>query len=529
MSLLALQVYANVETPYWVPNDGSIITGPTGPVGPTGMTGATGATGGQGVPGVTGAVGPTGPTGPQGLQGIMGVPGAQGATGATGAPGSGANASLWSQFPATQTVSMANFDLSNVGNFFMPGGLTKQIAIGSFASPILDTEINTGTFTVRHSNPLTTMSMTATGLATIQSQLDMRVESVNGDLNLIGDDLNLSCTNAANVLNITSLGVIQNTAGGAINNSAGGAFAVQAGGLISILTPGSIQIGSGNALGATTSIEKLDINDSVITKVSGAGVADLQFNDTKLINNSNGELRLKATGDLEINGINSVNISTTKTLAFSASNIAGITTSITPSVVKLGAPLSFQTILGANVANFDPGTSNTTLINTITNSLSTNFISSASVLSPQINTSSITSLGNISLTSATLTIPTLPAAIQSNILYFDSAIQAVSYGSPFSAITVQAATGTIVLTAAMNRSTYILTGVSATQTFSQASLTGVPAGWCVYLRNGNNATGLTNDITISINGTATLHAITGTTNSGGMLLYWNGANIVKYL
>jgi hypothetical protein len=610
----------------------------------------------------------------------MGVPGAQGATGATGAPGSGANASLWSQFPAIQTVSMANFDLSNVGNFFMPGGLTKTIAIGSFASPILDTEINTGTYTVRHSNPLTTMSMTATGLATIQSQLDMRVESVNGDLDLIGDDLNLSCTNAANVLNITALGVIQNTAGGAINNSAGGAFAVQAGGLISILTPGSIQIGSGNVLGATTSIEKFDFNDSVITKVSGAGVGDLEYRSTKIVEFENGAGTVKGsvgynsgTDFTKLTGVAGVEINTTAgpinieangdkiNMITNGNNIelfgnttAGIFADViigsSDGVIQLGTgghveflsptevitkslavietatpTLRFQTtgvgptqadvvynptgsifgepsliastnelgmstgivegvsigfnsalqiayvsgkglplFIGESGANSYSGIilggaaapTNALFIDrkddtdvtqsaanmvltgtgviTIESKLATGGIGIATLAAADINITSgkdiiVNASGNISLTSATLTIPTLPPGIQSDILYFDSATQAVSYGSPFPAITVQAATGTISLTPSMNRSTYILTGVSATQTFTSASLTGVPAGWCVYLRNGNNATGLTNDITISINGTATLHAITGTTNTGGMLLYWTGATIVKYL
>ena len=123
----------------------------------------------------------------------------------------------------------------------------------------------------------------------------------------------------------------------------------------------------------------------------------------------------------------------------------------------------------------------------------------------------------------------IPSATKSNILYYDSATNAVSYGSPFPAVTVQPATGTIALTEAMNRVTYILTGTSATQSFSQAGLVGVAAGWTVYLRNGNNATGLTQDITISIPaGNTTLHAPTGTTNSSFILLYWNGSALAAY-
>jgi hypothetical protein len=99
------------------------------------------------------------------------------------------------------------------------------------------------------------------------------------------------------------------------------------------------------------------------------------------------------------------------------------------------------------------------------------------------------------------------------------------------AITVQAASGTIALTPAMNRSTYILTGTSATQTFDPAGLAGEPAGFCVYLRNGNNAFGTTNDINIAITGVVgafPLHTIGTTTNAGTMLLYWNGSVLTRY-
>jgi hypothetical protein len=99
---------------------------------------------------------------------------------------------------------------------------------------------------------------------------------------------------------------------------------------------------------------------------------------------------------------------------------------------------------------------------------------------------------------------------------------------PFPAVTVQAASGTIALIPSMNRSTYILTGTSATQTFTSAALAGQPAGFTVYLRNGNPTPGTTSNITISINGTATLYAPSTSANAGEMLLYWNGSTIVKY-
>lgn len=256
--------------------------------------------------------------------------GATGPTGPQGVPGSAATASVWSTFPATQAVDMASNLLINATGIAAPVGIAITAATGDItlnlndpsgnpkvlvqggaldldgedlnnlgslttsgaantvefgaiippAAPLASFSVLSSEVSLSHLDPLTQML--------IRGQGDVRVESTNGDLNLIGDDVNISTTGATNVLNITSLGVMQNTAGGAINNSAGGAFAVQAGGLISMLTTGSIQIGSGNVLGATTSIEKLDINDSVVTKLAGA--SDLQFQNTTLVQNSGNPL-----------------------------------------------------------------------------------------------------------------------------------------------------------------------------------------------------------------------------------------------
>lgn len=220
----------------------------------------------QGVSGPTGAIGPIGPIGPAGPVGPQGL---------TGPTGSSADASLWSQYPATQTVDYNGNDLSNLGSITTLG-LGNTIEFGNITNPILNYNVLANDITMSHLNPVTQMLLRAVS--------DMRIEATGGDLNIIGDDVNIATTGFTNALNITGAGVVQTTAGGAINNTAAGAFAVQAGGLISILTSGSIQIGSGNVLGAVTSIEKLNIDDSDITKVTGAN--DLKFYNTNLIQNS---------------------------------------------------------------------------------------------------------------------------------------------------------------------------------------------------------------------------------------------------
>lgn len=302
MSLLGNSTLANIATSYYALVGSGGGGGATGPIGPTGPAGATGpigpagATGATGLMGATGPIGETGPTGPAGTAGgtgSIGPTGPMGLTGPTGPAGSPADAALWSTFPATQAVDMCGNDLENLGSLTV-AGLGNTVDFGTVlpANPALARfSVLSSEVSITHLDPVSTM--------TIRGQGDVRVESTAGDLNLVGDDVNISTTNAANVLNISSLGVIQNTAGGAYNITAGAAMAVQAGGLISMLTTGSIQIGSGNVLGATTSIEKLDINDSVVTKVAGA--SDLQFQNTTLVQNSGNPLNTLTVESVDAN------------------------------------------------------------------------------------------------------------------------------------------------------------------------------------------------------------------------------------
>jgi len=87
------------------------VPGSTGPTGPQGVTGPTGS---QGVTGPTG-FGATGPTGPQGIRGFTGFTGPTGPFGPVGPTGGAGNPSNWSSFPATSTVNLSNYSLSNVG------------------------------------------------------------------------------------------------------------------------------------------------------------------------------------------------------------------------------------------------------------------------------------------------------------------------------------------------------------------------------------------------------------------------------
>lgn len=105
-----------------------VAVGSIGPTGPTGFTGATstvtGPTGWTGQPGY-GDTGPQGVGGPEGIEGIQGPEGNQGPQGVQGIQGPpGPGPIDWSTYPATTTVNLSNFSLSNAGTILMNGGLT---------------------------------------------------------------------------------------------------------------------------------------------------------------------------------------------------------------------------------------------------------------------------------------------------------------------------------------------------------------------------------------------------------------------
>ena len=318
VDLVTSQLYKKTDAVTWTPEFGMI--GPAGTPGAAAtITVASTSTLAPGQPANVQNVGT-----PQAAIFNFAIPqGVQGPTGPQGPAGSAADAALWSTFPATQVVDLNNQALSNAvlidaplglqltanggditllqknpgskilfdgpidicGNDFLnvgnmtTSGPAKSVYLGGVvppAAPLANFGVLSSEVSISHLNPLTQMLVKGLG--------DVRVESTNGDLNLIGDDVNIANTGATNALNITAVGGIQNTAGGFFNVTAGGAMAVQAGGLISITTPGQINIGSGNVLGATTSIEKLDILDSVVSKVAGA--SDLQFQNVSKLSNS---------------------------------------------------------------------------------------------------------------------------------------------------------------------------------------------------------------------------------------------------
>lgn len=398
VDLVTSQLYKKIDPVTWQPEFSMI--GPAG----TAATVAVGVTT-TGAPGSAAAVNNTGTA--QAAVFNFAIPaGIQGPQGPQGVPGSAATASTWSTFPATQDVDIGNFQLDNVtainapvglyvtaptgnitldvqgpvpasvliqgGPLDMSGndldnlgslstsGVANVVDFGGVIDPLFRFTATSSEVTINHLNPLTQML--------VRGQGDVRVESVNGDLNLIGDDVNIATTGASNVLNITSVAGIQNTAGGFFNVTAGGGMGIQAGALISITTPGQINIGSGNVLGATTSIEKVDFSDSIISKIPAGGTADLQIQNVASVSNSAAAVALSGTGvNITSIGPGDVNILTQAgvTPVVTVSNLTGVmSTTFLPQcavVPTLGPELTNKTYVDTKI----PGNADFTMTNNL--------------------------------------------------------------------------------------------------------------------------------------------------------------------
>jgi len=253
---------------------GTGLTGPTGPIGSAGSpgtngsTGPTGFTGPQGIPGqdadtgATGSTGPAGTNGSTGPTGDVGPTGANGAVGATGATGFGSS-ELWSQFPATQNVEFAGYELNNVGDI-------------TYKS--------------------TTTSLTP-GVFNINSDVQTKIQSggnITLDAGLTGDVITqgLTTTITTGTFNVGSVGL-----------PIIGGIGLYTAGSATLAATGAINIGSANY----TSIENVRITNSLIEKEPST--ADLDFNNVGFLTNDLANLVIGTTSNITIqpNGTTTIN------------------------------------------------------------------------------------------------------------------------------------------------------------------------------------------------------------------------------
>ncbi len=310
-----------------VGSGGGGSTGPTGPQGP------------QGIPAMDGATGPTGLQGPQGVPGVPGTNGSTGATGAQGPTGSSANASTWSQFPATQDVNMAGFKIANCA----------EVAANGLGYGL-----------------------------TLTSDEDIAIEADAGakPVNIQASAINVGGTSINQVGSISMQGLvptITNTAGtltvaGLLNTN------VTAGGVLTLTAPTSIQIGSAGY----TSIENVKITNSVIEK-DGA-VPDLQIQNVQSVSATTGS-NLTLLGN--------------KVLIGSTSNDFGNNVSITGGMTQVGAP-SQKVSLNTVVADIELSALSGGFIKNITDSNGSVYVTDSTNGSlPNLSTSGVLQIDSL--------------------------------------------------------------------------------------------------------------------------------------
>jgi hypothetical protein len=217
--------------------------------------------------------------------------------------------SEWATFKATQNVDMSNNKITNLGTPTNTNDATsKQYVDNSVstwsankATQNVDMSNNkiTNLGTPTNTNDATTKqyvdnSVSAWSTKKATSNLDMDEYNIidanniltSDELNISANDLNLSATGLLSFLNINSVAATAITAGGGIFINAIGAVEIAGGGIVSI--------GSANY----TTIENLNIDNSVITKVGGTD--DLQLNNIGSISNSSANISIQGNTSVDV-------------------------------------------------------------------------------------------------------------------------------------------------------------------------------------------------------------------------------------
>jgi hypothetical protein len=290
--------------------------GQTGPTGPTGATGDTGDTG------PTGATGDTGPTGPTG------------SIGATGATGSSANASLWSTFPATQTIDASGNDISGVDAFTATGSVLVDKStpgITQTANLSNNLTITSGTtnsilnaVSLRGTNSRTVLELEAPNnglfVSNIAGDLRASVRSETIEIQDFSNNLRAGMTVERFFVNNQNL-----------NNNTN-------------LYPGLLQQGNSSNV-SNLSITELQINDRASVDIS-----TLNRSSLNITNSTNSNTSILTANDLTFNGVSlksQVSTNTTN-IGTNTSNIATNTTNISQNTQAIS---KLQYANPINVAN----------------------------------------------------------------------------------------------------------------------------------------------------------------------------------
>jgi len=413
----------------------------------------------------------------------------------------------------TGNIDMSGNDLINIGSL-TAGGITESATFGQALFPMAGYNVYATNVSMNSYNPISAMNFIGVG--------GVNINAPDNDINLNAGDINLTQTQTTSFMNLTAAGAIVAAAGGAVDITAGGAVAINAGATIQILAPGNVSIGSGNVLGADTEIEKIGFSENTIYK---AGLNDLELDNVAKLQNTGGTMLVNSSGNMTISSTGNI-----------SQNAVNMTMSSTGNISQNSIDMSLNatnnlSLTGSN--NLSLTSNNASITSNTININGTGSVNIQSDLSGNaINLNTTNPNGNLilNIASGNVKIPTLDTATSNNILYYGSG-GVITYGPVIYPliITLSVSATAIDLSLNDNRTTYIFTTLSGgIQNFTTSNLTGIPAGYSVFLKNGL-AAGV-GDITIQINGSnvGTLYNLTATNNTSQAILYWTGTTLEGY-
>ena len=431
----------------------------------------------------------------------QGVTGPIGATGPQGIPGSDADVSQWATFKAVQGVNCDNFPITNAETLQINGSLlgAGSLQVGDTLSPVLFNNQYAYSTTIQNTSPLNDMNINSAGKLNITSagsEFNITLVGVAGnDLNITAPDINLTMTDTISLMNLTAPGGVAILGGGGFF-MASGVFEVITGLDCTLITAGNIRIGSGNVLGATTQVEKFELNDYEMSAVSGTQF--LRFHNVRSIDNvidgdgGNGQLDLECIARCGTTATSFTDASKTTATTVDANNRQF-------SIVNNVDPVSL-------------------VLETMANAYTTTFLGSSNVVFG--TTSGILNMSGITDVSSS-TVHCGNAFLSSNLSTATMTIGLANVTDSAFTLSNIAVPSTTALIPSLQGKTFLLTG--SPQNFTTAGLGIADAGFFVYAKNVSAGNINVEENGVAIGGTPILYSATGTANASLCLIWWDGS------
>jgi hypothetical protein len=458
--------------------------------------------------------------------------------------GAGGDITQWATKPAVAQVEMQTNNINNVGSIISSDELGNQVKLGGALFPLnqnfqyaLETYIQT-------TSPLNSLTLASLGKTFITSAMEMAITVATGDFNILCPDFNVTMTDATSFMNFTSPGGV--TVAGAGFFLASGVLEALGVGDITLVSAGNIRIGSGNAFGATTQLEKFEYNDDVVEPMNG--IYSLKLKQIKIINvprdaGSGGFFPGVFEVECYINSkttITSANSNAQKVI-FDIQADQGSSVYKAMNIVSLGSgqPIRFNMSANGNTMTMTYMSGNTLTFNSTGGDVVLAGLAGITTSGKGTFGSATIGDGGVAgslVLNATAT-PIVPAQVGSTYIdpvrqvspmtaktpFYNPTTKELTYSSLANGMVIGPAS-VVALSTLLRGTTYVLTS-GATQNFTTADLTGADSGFFVYVKNSSLA-----DIDVAQNGVpfGKLFFPKATENSAIQIIYWDGTNLEQY-